>query len=111
MRFGISDAEDEDKSYQASLAQPMVAQAVEVRVFARDVTMNYGEVGKESQIAIFTSTFSLSSFTTFDSILAKACHHWGLVRSNFAIYMVEGSQLKNLSDENQKVGRWLEDYH
>mmetsp|Transcript_27283 Transcript_27283/g.36483 ORF Transcript_27283/g.36483 Transcript_27283/m.36483 type:complete len:93 (+) Transcript_27283:430-708(+) len=82
-----------------------------MQIFARDVDPNFGKDGEESQIAIFSSTFSLSPFTTFDTLRRNACSYWGLILNDFMLYFVdEKGNISDLSIENGKVLRYLESY-
>ena len=55
---------------------------------------------------MFTKTFSLSPYTTFDHLLRAACSFWGVIYNDFAIYQLEDDPLKkpiNVSHEEERV--------
>lgn len=62
---------------------------------------------------MFTRTFSLSPFTTFDNLLRAACSFWGLIYHDFAIYFLDDDQAQkpiNLSKEQERVLQYLDSY-
>ena len=58
-------------------------------IFARDVDTEFGKEGEESQIAQFTSTFSLSLTTNFDTLRRSACLYWGCILNDFQLYFID----------------------
>ena len=59
---------------------------------------------------MFTKTFSLSPFTTFDNILRSTCILYGLIIEEFTIYQLDDDtdQLIDLGKENTRVLTYLE---
>jgi len=82
-----------------------------VQIFARDVDPTYGS-DQKSKIAMFTKTFSLSPYTTFDNILRNTCIYWGVIKEDFSIYQIDDDtgEPKDLFDEPEKVIKFLELY-
>ncbi len=83
-------------------------------VYARDVEANYGKVGTPSEIALFTRTFSLSAFTTFQMLGNAACNYYGLIKEEFSLFWLEENtgNITNLSEQEQgtKVLSYLDLY-
>ena len=71
----------------------------------------FGRDGEESQIATFTSTFSLSNTTNFDTLRRAACLYWGVMLNDFQLYFVdEKGGIQDLGQESGKIMRYLETY-
>ena len=49
----------------------------------------FGKDGEESSISIFTKTFSLSAFTSFDTLRRTSCAYWGVPLNDFELYFVD----------------------
>lgn len=62
-------------------------------------------------IAQYSSTFSLSAFTTFENVRRVACAYWGVSLSEFQLYFVdEKKNITDLGQETVKVLRFLETF-
>ena len=71
---------------------------------------SYG-TSEAQKIVMFTKTFSLSPYTTFDNLLRAACVYWGLLFQNFGIYQLDDNPLKkpvNLSQEKERVLSYID---
>ena len=111
-RFGVFKSFGNKVTFNYNTQGQQVAQACQLYIYARDVDPEFGGSEEESKIALFTRTFSLSPYTTFDTILRHACNYWGLILAEFSIFQLDDDTGKpiNLKDEPDRVLKFLETY-
>ena len=91
-----------------NVPKTQVAQAVQLQIFARDIDPEFGKDGNEDMITQFSSTFSLSTFTTFDNVRRVACAYWGVSVNEFELFSIDDrNQATNLDKETVKILSYL----
>ena len=65
-RFGVFRSLGNKVTFNYATQGQQVSQACQLYVFARDVDVEFGGSEEESKVSLFTKTFSLSPYTTFD---------------------------------------------